>query len=365
MQPRQNAAALALALLALSSTVSAQLETAVATLQNLPEQRSFDGRIEAVNQATVSAETRGRIEEIRADIGDMIAAGTIILTVTNTEQRAGLNQAEAAFAEANANLATETAELERISNLLERDFVSQAEMDRATARFTAANARAESASAAMSTAREQLSYTEVRAPFAGVVSARYVEPGEVVQPGSLLMSGYDPDALRVEVDVPQTVAERVREIREARVVTAASADTSNADIITPRPATEEIVPAKLILYPTADAATSTVRVRLELPERSRNLQPGQFVRVLFTIGERQRLLIPASAVVHRSEVSAVYVVNAGVPALRQIRPGAIFDEQLEVLAGISAGEQIAVDPVAAAVALTTLRERNGGVQVVP
>lgn len=363
MQFRQYAAVLAVALLAPGLPAFAQLETAVATLRVLPEQRSFDGRIEAVNQATVAAETRGRIEEIRADIGDLIAAGTVILTVTNTEQRAGLDQAEASLAEANANLATETAELERVSNLLARAFVSQAEMDRATARFTAARARAESADAALTTARQQLSYTEVRAPFAGVVSARYVEPGEVVQPGSLLMSGYDPDALRVEVDLPQTVADRVREIREARVVAGVSVDTPNSDFIAPRFTAAEIIPAKLILYPAADAATSTVRVRLELPEHSRNLQPGQFVRVLFTVGERQRLLIPASAIVRRSEVTAVYVVDDNIPLLRQIRPGAILDGQLEVLAGIAPGELVAIDPVAAALALTTRRDETGAVQV--
>jgi hypothetical protein len=171
-----------------------------------------------------------------------------------------------------------------------------------------------------------------------------VEPGELVQPGTLLMSGYDPTALRVEVDLPQVVADKVRALREARVVPATAPDSA-AD-------GAGIVPAKLLLYPVADAATSTVRARLELPESGGDLYPGQFVDVQFTVGSKQALLIPAASVVHRAEVTAVYVVSDGVPALRQIRAGALLGAQIEVLAGLAAGEQIATDPVAAASLLT-------------
>ncbi|KAF0169053.1 MAG: RND family efflux transporter MFP subunit, partial [Caulobacteraceae bacterium] len=303
--------------------------------------------IEAAREATVSAETSGRVEEIRADIGDAIAAGTVILTVTSTEQRAGLTRAEAALAEARATLLTETAELQRARDLFARKFISQADMDRATMRLDTAQARVDSADAALRAAREQLSYTEVRAPYAGIVSERLVEPGELVQPGTPLMSGYDPAALRVEVDLPQFVAERVRALQEARIVPLAAAGAA---------ATAVIVPEKLLLYPQADSVTSTVRARLELPPSVADLYPGQFVTVQFTVGARQGLLVPQASVVRRSEVSAVYVVRDGIPALRQVRTGATVGERIEVLAGLAAGELIAADPIAAATALT----RNSG-----
>lgn len=332
----------------------AELASVAAAVQTMPEQRSFDGRIEAINQATVSAETRGRIEEIKVDIGDVVTAGTTILTVTSTEQRAGLTQAEANLAEAKSNLAAETADHQRLNDMFTRKFVAKSEMDKATARLNAASARVNSAEAALKTAKQQLSYTAVKAPYDGVVSARYVEPGELVQPGTLLMSGYDPNALRVEVDLPQNVAEKVRELRIASVVPASGDTVSDA-----------ILPSKLILYPTADAATSTVRARLELSQPSseptshlkvaNGFHPGEFVKVLFTVGETRRLLIPLSSVVYRSEVTGVYVLIDGKPALRQIRPGAIFADQLEILAGLSAGELVATDPIAAAIELTSTR----------
>jgi hypothetical protein len=92
-----------------------------------------------------------------------------------------------------------------------------------------------------------------------------------------------------------------------------------------------------------------------IEQHDNEFRPGQFVKVLFTVGETRRLLIPLSSVVYRAEVTGVYVLQEGKPVLRQIRPGAIFANQLEVLAGLSAGEIVATDPVAAAIELTSAR----------
>jgi RND family efflux transporter MFP subunit len=331
-------------LLCLSPHTYSELASVTTKLQIMPEQRSFDGRIEAINQATVSAETRGRIEDINVDIGDIVVAGSVILTITRTEQRSGLTQAEANFAEAQSNLAAESSEYQRLKDLFASEYIAKTEMDKATARLSGVTARVKSAQAAINTAKEQLSYTAVKAPYAGVVSARFVEPGELVQPGTVLMSGYNPNALRVEVDVPQNIAQKVRELRVASVMPMQGDTISDA-----------ILPSKLILYPTADPATSTIRVRLELSQHANLFHPGEFVKVLFTVGETRRLLVPLTSIVHRSEVTGIYVLQDRKPILRQIRPGAVFADQVEVLAGLTAGEIIATDPVAAAIELTSSR----------
>lgn len=315
------------------------LNSFTTSTQAVPDQHSFYGRIQAVNQATVSAETQGRIEEIRVNIGDKVSAGTSLLTITSTEQRAGLTRAEANLTDAQANLLTDQAEYQRVADLVKKGFASKSDMDRVTARLNSSKARVSSAEAALKTAREQLSYTVIKAPYSGIVSNRHVEVGEAVRPGTMLLSGYDPSAFRVEVDIPQGTAEKVRQFEEAQIMTTPSGTSL---------AIRSIKPSQLILYPTVDPATSTVRVRLELPKDTPDLYPGQFVKVLFTTGKTERLLIPASSVVYRSEVAAVYVLQNGQPRLRQIRPGAMYGEQLEVLAGLEPGEPIATDPVAAA-----------------
>ena len=332
-----------LLLLMSSYAVAADIATLEVQKTTVPLERWFDGTVEAVHQSTVSAETSGRVQELRVDIGDSVPAGTVILRLVSTEQRENLNQAEAALAETRANLAVETNNYERARELLDRQLIPRSEFDRAQGNYNTAKARVASADAALKSAHQRLSYTEVRAPYSGIVSARHVELGEAVHPGTPLMSGFDPDAMRVEVDLPQAVAERVREIRRARVVSENGAD---------------IEPEQLILFPVADPATSTVRVRLELPEKSTALYPGQFVKVAFTIGDRERLLIPATCVIYRSEVSGVYVLGEKGPQLRQVRLGNYFGDHVEVTSGVDAGEKIALDPVAAGIAVVQARDEQ-------
>ena len=304
----------------------AQIATFTAARTAVPEERWFDGTVAAVNQATVSAQTSATVQELLFDVGDSVPAGTVILRLVSIEQREGLNQAEAALAEAEAVLAVETANQARSRELLDRRLIPQSEFDLANGRLNTSLARVTSAAAALKAARQRLSYTEVRAPYGGVVSARHVEIGETVHPGTPLMSGFSPDSMRVEVDLPQAVAVQVRELQTARVI--AGGDTA-------------IIPDRIILFPVADPATSTVRARLELP--------GQFVKTAFTTGDTERLLVPADSIVYRSEVTAVYVMEKDLPQLRQVRIGNRFGDQIEILAGLDSGERIALDPVAAGI----------------
>ena len=116
--------------------------------------------------------------------------------------------------------------------------------------------------------------------------------------------------------------------------------------------TEEgrIAPEGITIFPFADAATNTFRVRLELPDGQFALYPGMFVKVAFVVGESRRLLIPTAALVRRSEVTGVYVVNAdGSIRFRQVRVGNEFDARTEVLAGLAEGEEVALEPVQAGI----------------
>lgn len=317
-----------------SHVAAGELATVPVKRETLPQERWFDAKVQAIHQSTVSAETSGRVQEILVDVGDVVPAGAVILKLVSTQQQQGYSQAAAMLAEARANVDLQGREFQRVQELQARQLIAKAEFDRISGSYKAAQARLVSAEAAVKAATENLSYTEVRAPFGGKVNARYVELGEAVQPGKPLMSGFDPDALRVETDLPSAVAQQVEKWRQARVV----ADSGQA-----------ITPEKLLLFPQADPVTGTVHLRLDLPGHVTGLQPGQFVKVAVMTGESARLLVPARSVVHRSEVSGVYVVDQHGLQLRQLRLGNIFGDQQEVLAGLSEGEQIALDPVAAGV----------------
>lgn len=300
-----------------------------------PRERIWDGRIEAVNQATVSAQTSGRIAALPFDVNDFVDAGAVIMRFTDTEQRAALTRAEAALGESQARYAQAEQEFERVSSMFENATVSRARFDQAKADKDAAQARLNAARSGVGTAREQLEYTVVRAPYAGIVAKRHVELGELVSPGQPLITGLSLQSLRVNVDVPQSMFHAVRTIGKAFVY-----------IDDKRIAGED-----LTFFPVADAAANTFRVRVELPDGSATLYPGMIVKVGFVVGETKRLLIPETAVVRRSELSAVYVVSDDSVALRQVRLGRRYGDSFEVLAGLSEGETVAAEPVAAGIYL--------------
>lgn len=330
-----TAAAALFLLAAMVVQAAVPFATVEAAYEVAPRERIWDGRIEAVNQATVSAQTSGRIAALPFDINDFVDAGEVIMQFTNIEQRAALTRAEAAFGESQARRAEAEQEFERVSNMFENGTVSQARFDQAKANRDAARARLNAARSDVETAEEQLEYTVVRAPYAGIVAERHVELGELVSPGQPLITGLSLQSLRVNVDVPQSMFHAVRTIGKAFVYIG----------------DERIAGTQLTFFPVADSAANTFRVRVELPEGSATLYPGMFVKVGFVVGETNRLLIPSKAVLRRSELSAVYVSSDDRVSLRQIRLGRRYGDSIEVLAGLSEGESVATDPVGAGIYL--------------
>jgi RND family efflux transporter MFP subunit len=311
--------------------------TASAVLESTPRERVWDGTVEAVNQATVSAQTSGRVAEVLYDVNDLVEAGAVIMRFTDTEQRAALRRAEAAAEEAQARFTEAESELTRVTTMFQSESVSRARYDQARANFDAAQARLDAARSGITAGQEQLDYTIVRAPYAGIVSERHVEVGELVTPGQPLMSGLSLQAVRVNVDVPQSMIDPIRALGRASVFVA-----------------ERRLPAEgLTFFPIADPVTNTFRVRVDLADNGVALYPGMFVKVAFVVGDAERLLIPTEAIVRRSELTGVYVVDPGSDqvSLRQVRIGHAHDDRSEVLAGLEAGEIVARDPVAAGIYL--------------
>jgi RND family efflux transporter MFP subunit len=334
------AAGLATATSLCANPGSQALETATASYESAAVERIFDGTVEAVHQATVSAQTSGRIAEVAYDVDDFVEAGSVLIRFTDVEQGIALRQAEAQLVEARARLTEAEEDYRRAQNLRERDLGSQRDLDSALASRKSARARVTAAESAVEAARQQLAYTVVKAPYAGIVTKRHVEVGESVSPGQPLMSGLSLERLRVATDLPQSVASEVRKNPVAALITAEG----------------RVEAADITLFPIADPVTNTFRVRLDLPEGQFGLYPGMFVKAAFRIGQAERLLVPTPSILYRSEVTAVYVVSPNGVRLRQVRAGQSFGERTEILAGLAAGETVALDPVRAGILAKTKRE---------
>lgn len=305
-------------------------ETAVAESRTVVREAVVNAVIEAVQRATVSAQTSGRVVEVNFDTDDYVTKGSVLIRFRDAEQRAALKAAQARHAEAEA-------EFNRIKDIYEKQLVAKSAFDRAEAAFKAARA-------GLDQAQEQLEHTVVRAPYSGIVVKRHIEVGEVANPGQALMTGLSLERLRAVADVPQAHIDTLRSLSRARVLVPDGAGSVEG--------------GKLTISPYADAVSHTFKVRVDLPPGQHGVYPGMFAKVAFAVGEEARLLVPAAAVVHRSEVTAVYVVGAGDRiSLRQIRTGRTLpDGSVEVLAGLAADERVALDPIRAGIHLKALRE---------
>jgi membrane fusion protein, multidrug efflux system len=330
-----RAAATLAALLLTAHAGAAELASAPVELREIELTYSAEAVIEAVRQSTVSAQIQGRIVEIRFDVGDYVNKGDVIVRIDERQVGQAAAASAAQVGEAQAALANARAQYERTKQLLAQKFVSRAALDRTEAEYRAAQARVTALLAGAAAAATEKSFATVVAPYSGVVSARHVEVGEMATPGKPLMTGFDPSTLRVVANVPATQIGAVRAIGRARIELPSLGKWLDVKSMT--------------VVPTADPRTQTTRVRLDLPEDTRGVYPGVYARAHFVIGKAPRLLVPRAAVFHRSELTAVYVVGAdGQPQLRQVRIGAAGDENsVEVLAGLKAGERVALEPMKA------------------
>jgi RND family efflux transporter MFP subunit len=314
------------------------IETAEVRYRTLPVDRVVEGEVEAVHRSTVSAQTAGEVVELPFDVNDFVPKGSLIVRIDDTRQKAELDKAAANEAEARARLTEAESAYQRNLRLIKENAVSKSQMDKSEADLKAARAQLELSTAALKSARKQWEYTRVEAPYDGVVVERFVELGEQVQVGTPLGAGLSLEKLRVAAQVPASLAQAVRDSGSARVSTPAGTWV-NSDSLT--------------FFPYADEKSHSFTVRVKLPEGQYGLYPGMLVKVAFTVGEQAQLVVPTRAIVKRSEVTGVYVLEDDQSIrFRQVRPGhAVADNMTIVLAGLDEGEKIALDPVAAVIKL--------------
>lgn len=299
--------------------------------------------VEAERQSTVSAQVAGRVLEINYRPGDSVPANAVIMRIDPRMAEQEVIGMDARINEARVNLDNARRQFQRVSELLKQNFVSQSDYDKSEAAFKAAEAQLKTLMATKGQAETSAEYATISAPYAGVMSALHVEVGEMAVPGKPLATGFDPNDLRVTSRVPQTFVAQVRENQKAWVETA--------------PGKPWIEAARIQVLPSADPRTHDTEVRVYFSQSQKASQdqnagawmPGQFVRVHFVTGVERKLVVPQVAILRRSELTAVYVLDDNEqPQLRQVRVGEVQPGGWqEVLAGVKAGEKVSLNPVQA------------------
>lgn len=318
----------------LAATVFAADTNDIATATTLRVERkpvaigfTAEATVEAVRQTTVAAQMSGRVVDVRVDAGQTVKQGEVMMRLDAREAAGGDAAAQAALLQAKVSV-------ERTRNLFAKKYVSQAALDQAEAAYKAAQGLAGASGASYS-------HASITAPIAGVVAQRHLNLGDMATPGVALFTVYEPKSLRVTVSIPQYKLAEVRRASKARISFPELGVSVDA--------------TKIEVLPAVDARTHSATARLYLPDSAAGefmLVPGMSAKATFAVGQAEKLTVPPAAVVHRGEVTAVYVMDAaGSPRLRQIRLGEpVANGDLEVLSGLDSGDNVSLDPIKAGIA---------------
>lgn len=329
----------AAALVAIASAHGAGVETAPAQVEGNGQTYVADGYVEAVRQSVIASQVPGRVTALAVKAGDAVRAGQVLARIDERAAAQQVAASEAQVGAAQAQLEAARREYERSQRLREKQYISQAAMDQAEAQFKASRAQAQAMMAQARAATTQTSFHTLSSPYSGIVATVATEVGDMAVPGKALITVYDPTALRAVAAVPERYAATLKAGSAAKLEFPGAPENQRW-----------VTPQSVTVLPTYDPASHTVQVRLNLPPNAAKVAPGTFVRAHLPVadGGAGALTIPLKAVVKRSEVTAVYVADAqGRFSLRQVRLGRVAGERVVVLSGLTAGERVALDPIAA------------------
>jgi RND family efflux transporter MFP subunit len=310
------------------------------------------GTVRPAQTAQIAAQLMGNIVRINVREGDRVSKGQLLAVIDDSQTRSSLDRATAgqdaakqqvAAADADYSLAEST--LKRYQDLFEKKSVSPHEFDEVKARYEAAKARRDmvrasnaGAEAAIAQARSNQSFTQLRAPFSGVVTAKLAETGSLASPGTPILVLEDATGFRLETNIDESGLASVHLGGSVPVFLDALGTTQ--------------VAGKVVqILPAADPASRTFLVKVELP-RNPAIRSGLFGRARFPSGNRDTLAVPQTALVQRGSMQAVYVLGTDqIASLRYVTLGRPDNKTVEVLSGLDNGERIVVSPGA--------RELNG------
>lgn len=291
----------------------ASIRTTMVTAQPHHMVTEVMGSIRAIDQAAIAAKITGTIEEMPVVLGSMVKTGDLLVQISAEEISAKAVQAKTEMEQALRNL-------EREKNLLKKDAATPESVKTLEEMYRVAQAGYEQA-------KTMLSYTRITAPFAGVVTAKIANVGDLATPGQPLLHLEDSSRLQVEASVPETLVLGMQLGQQLPVYV---------------PAAHLKLEGKVAeIAPRADPQTRTTTVKLDISALPK-LRSGQFARITLPDDNSETIYVPAEAVISFGQMEKVFVIRDNLAHLRFVRTGADLDDRIEILAGLEPGEVIAV-----------------------
>ena len=330
--------------------------------RELPLELEYAAQLFGIREVEVRARVSGILLERRYGEGDAVKAGDVLFRIDPAPFSAEVERARANLGVQQAALQQATRERDRIVPLYDRNLASQRERDTTVSAYESAKATVAAAEAALRTVALNLSYTDVRAPIAGLTSREVRSEGNLVTTGAdsaLLTYIVQDDRLFVDLALAEVDAERVRAARGARPDMVGVQVLDSAGM--PRGATAHIE----FISPRVDDATGTVAVRAVLDNADRALPPGRVVRVRVAgVSVPASLVVPRRAVLHSAQGVRLWVIgDGGKAASREVTLGTSAGNEVVVTSGLVAGDRVVVDGILkvqpGAPLVATMLDRDG------
>ena len=289
---------------------------------------SASGQLEAEQYARISTRLMGYVSTVNVKVGDRVARGQLLLSINNDEIEAKRAQAEAGFMQAQARLAIAEKDYNRFKALYEQKSSTQKEMDDMTSQYVIAQAQVESARQVKNEIDAMLSYSNIRAPFSGVITSAHVKMGDMANPGQTLLTLEAPGKFIATALVPETEISNVIHGAEVQVFIKSNGTALSGKV-------NEISTSSQY-----SGGQYLVKISLE-PSNEQKMYSGMFVSTLFpTQGKGSKnIMIPRSALIHWGELEGIYTVSSSNTAiLRWLKLGRVYGDQVEVLSGLGKDE---------------------------
>jgi RND family efflux transporter MFP subunit len=295
----------------------------------------FPANIQAYTETPIYARTNGYIKHWYIDIGGRVERGQLLAEIETPELDQQLRQAEAAQAQAQANLDLARSTAARYQELLKQDSVSKQDTDQAVSTLKADEANVKAAIANVNQLKEMQSFERVTTPFAGTITARYIDTGSLIASGTntVLFRLADTSTLRVYANVPEVDSKDV-------------AIGASIDLETPGGKGKKYTGTVVRTAGAIDPLSRTLLTEIRVPNPKQEIVPGEFGEVTFHLhSSKAVLVIPASSLLFRAQGTQVALVQAGNRVhIQSLQLGRDLGNSVEVVSGLAAEDAVIENP---------------------
>jgi len=310
-----------------------------ARLENLPVQLKSLGTVTPLNTVAVRSRIDGELVRVLFEEGQMVKQGQLLAEIDPRPYEVALAQANGALTESRVQLQNAELELQRLNDLLAKNYVSKQALNNQEALVRQYRARLETSEAAVASAKLQLDYTRIVAPIDGRLGLRRVDRGNLVRSS-------DPEGLVTITQIePINVVFTVPETEVSGVLDAHRTNSKLAVEAWDRSEQDRLAQGQLAsLDNQIDTSTGTLRMKAAFPNKDGRLFPNQFVNVRLGVRTiEQAVVIPDACIQYGSQGNYVYVVKDAKVSIRPVKPGAADNDRLVILEGLSAGEHVVLE----------------------